>query len=419
MGICVGLIWMVRREAIYGWFALGSLFWAIYASWFFVQTIPMSFASWVALTNSCGIWMIGVMWVFVGTYAGLAIRNVTRSIIAYCALVTMVLFMLPQQYLFDGLVIAYLIPIIPCGWILMLFYKYSVKHPVPNSAMLFISIAPVVGLGTADWFNLAFHLQHPYLMHYSAPFIFLLMGWMLLRRFIAAIDEADNLNVELESRVSLREQELASAFKTISTLEKEKALKAERERIMRDIHDGVGGQLVSALAMMENDKNANSVLADTLIFALDDLRLIIDSLAPEEEGLPALLTMFKYRYEPKLKKYGISLNWMQSDRPVLSEFSPQDSLQLLRMMQEAFTNILKHAGASCIDVLIGPGDDAEGDTVLISISDNGKGFPTERPPGGRGLSNMQRRANDIGLEVAFTNRNKGACVRILLPHRAS
>jgi len=415
MGLCIGLIWLIRREAVYGWFALGSLFWAVYTSWFFVRSMPFALPHWVALTNSSGFWMIACMWIFVGTYVGLEFRNTRRITLAYCMASTMVMFALPERYLFNGLVLAYLLLMMLGGWMLFLLTRHREKQPVFDTVILFFSIVPVAGLGTHDWFNLAFHLQHPYLMHYSAPFIFLLIGWALVRRFRHAIDEADTLNRELEARVAERESELKHAFETISSLEKDKALKAERERIMRDIHDGVGGQLVSALAMMEDGGTASKEVSETLLFALGDLRLIIDSLAPDEEDLPSLLTMFKYRYEPMLKEHGIMLKWHQEDLPALAAFSPQHSLQLLRMIQEAFTNILKHAKASRINVDISQQTDKDGEVTCITICDDGKGFPATLPKTGRGLSNMRRRAKDIGVAVEFLNQAQGACVRICLP----
>jgi len=412
MGVCIGLVWIVRREPVYGWFALGSFFWAFYTSWFFVQRVPFELSYWIALTNSSGIWMIGCMWIFICNYADFELKNRERMIIAYCALATIILLSLPQNNLYQGLVMAYLFLLIPFGWMLLRIVKHCLKHPCFDSTMLFIAITPLIGLGTHDWMNLAFHLQHPYLMHYSAPIIFVPIGWALLRRFTNAINEVETLNRELEIRVDEREDKLRQAFETINTLEKQKALKDERERIMRDIHDGVGGQLVSALAMMEKSDRASKDVTDVLVFALDDLRLMIDSLAPEEEGLPELLSMFKYRYEPKLKEQGIELQWRQSDLPELSEFSPRDSLQLLRIIQESFTNILKHARASQIEVAIAV-DQATG-RASICICDNGDGFPSRVKKKGRGLSNMQRRASDIGIEIEFFNQSEGACVRLWL-----
>ncbi len=408
MGLCIGIIWLIRREPEYGWFALGSLFWAAYTLWFFVQHIPIENGLWVALTNASGMWMIGCMWIFVGIHAGFDIKTTRRSIITYCTAITIILPLLPANRLFDGLVIAYLLLFIPNGWMLWLFIQNWRHKPSFDNAMIFVSILPIVLLGTHDWMNLAFHLEHDYLMYYAAPFIFLLMGWALLRRFIGAINESERLNRELEQRVSEREQSLQQAFDTIHEMQKKKALEQERERIMRDIHDGVGGQLVSALAILEHDRRQNPLLADSLNFALDDLRLIIDSLTPDDASLDEQLSMFKYRYEPKLRQYGITLQWQQSKQITWPNFSPQQTLQLLRILQEIFTNILKHAHARHIDVLI----DHSANAFYIQVCDDGAGFGDNTKIRGRGIGNMRRRAQDIGMTIEFYNADRGACVRL-------
>ena len=410
MGLCIGIIWLIRREAEYGWFALGSLFWAAYTMWYFVQHIPFNNHLWIMLTNISGMWMIGSMWIFVGLHAGLDIKTTRRSIIAYCSLVSIVLPLLPHLLQFDAMVIAYLLLFIPNGWMLWLFVRNWQNKPTLDNAMIFVSILPIVLLGTHDWLNLAFHLQHNYLMHYAAPFIFLLMGWALLRRFIEAINVSENLNRELEQRVAERESELQQAFGTIHEMEKKKALEQERERIMRDIHDGVGGQLVSALAILEHDRRQNPLLADSLNFALDDLRLIIDSLTPDDASLDEQLGMFKYRYEPKLRQYGIELQWRQSSEQALPDFSPQQTLQLLRIIQEIFTNILKHANARRVNVLIDYDDEEH---FCLQVCDDGDGFSNQQKIRGRGIGNMRKRAQDIGMEIEFYNQNDGgACVRV-------
>ncbi len=410
MGLCIGIIWLIRREAEYGWFTLGSLFWAAYTLWYFVQHIPINNHLWIMLTNISGMWMIGSMWIFVGLHAGLDIKNTKRSIIAYCSLVSIILPLLPHLLQFDAMVIAYLLLFIPNGWMLWLFVRNWQNKPTLDNGMIFVSILPIVLLGTHDWLNLAFHLQHNYLMHYAAPFIFLLMGWALLRRFIQAIHESEILNRELERRVAERETELQQAFDTIHQMEKKKALEQERERIMRDIHDGVGGQLVSALAILEHDRRQNPLLTESLNFALDDLRLVIDTLAPDDASLDEQLGMFKYRYEPRLHQYGISLQWQQTRTQALPDFSPQQTLQLLRIIQEIFTNILKHANARKIKLVIGYNEEQQ---FYLQISDDGDGFTPGQKIRGRGIGNMRRRAQEIGMEITFYNLDTGgACVNL-------
>ena len=405
----VGVIFLFRREAEYFWFSLGSLLWTVYTSWFFVQNIPIELPLWAALTNSSSIWSIACMWFFVTSHAGINIQKLQNSILLYCLFSTLILLLIPGYYLFSGIIIAHFLLFFLTAYICLRFLKKWLKKPDMDNSIILVSIMPMIIFGIHDWLNITFRLQLPYILHYSIPFIFMLMGWALIRRFTRAVNEVERLNNELEFRIEAREKELTQAFDTIHQLEKKKALEKERERIMRDIHDGVGGQLVSALAIIEKNKQDNQLLTDTLNFALDDLRLIIDSLAPEDSDLEDMLYMFKYRYEPRLRHYGIELDWIQDDKFHLPEFTPHNCLQVMRILQEVFNNILKHSGTQKISVKL-----LKEKLPCIRVQDYGCGFPDPIPRIGRGFNNMKKRAHEINLQIHFYN-NPGACVEITFP----
>jgi signal transduction histidine kinase len=99
--------------------------------------------------------------------------------------------------------------------------------------------------------------------------------------------------------------------------------------------------------------------------------------------------------------------------PTLDWLDPRNALHILRILQEAFANILKHAQASEIRVTTGAGDG----WVSVGIADNGKGFAVEQAlqNGGKGLSNQQRRAQAIGGEVRFESSAAGTRLTLRLP----
>lgn len=89
-------------------------------------------------------------------------------------------------------------------------------------------------------------------------------------------------------------------------------------------------------------------------------------------------------------------------------------LNLLRAVQEAITNALKHAGATEISVLASY---SAVDGIQVRIADNGRGLPVERPPG-RGLANMQRRVAEAGGAFKIDSREGGGTrVSIDVPTR--
>ena len=205
---------------------------------------------------------------------------------------------------------------------------------------------------------------------------------------------------------------LAQKSRETIELERSKAILEERERIMRDMHDGIGGQLVASLALLEREqdsdikRNIHSVLTE----CLNDLRLIIHSLSMQNSVLSSLLADFKYRTSRKLEQLDVELNWQVADKADELAIKPQASLHLLRILQEAFTNILKHSGASQIHF-----EASEQDGVVnITIEDNGRFSPPQHDlHRGHGISNMKSRAGKLGGSLDIEQAASGGCRLIL------
>jgi signal transduction histidine kinase len=246
------------------------------------------------------------------------------------------------------------------------------------------------------------------------------------RSFNAMISSLEQNDAELQEKISaataslnytvsqLSEKHLALAQQRQETidLERSKAILEERERIMRDMHDGIGGQLVASLAMLEREqdsemkRNIHSVLTE----CLNDLRLIIHSLSMQNSVLGSLLADFKYRTSRKLEQLDIELEWrvdMDADQLAIK---PQTGLHLLRILQEAFTNILKHSGADQIWLTAEPAEDS----FRIVIEDNGQFEPQpEALNTGHGIRNMRSRAAKLGGSMDIEKAGSGGC-RIIL-----
>jgi len=99
--------------------------------------------------------------------------------------------------------------------------------------------------------------------------------------------------------------------------------------------------------------------------------------------------------------------------PKLACLTPRNMLHVLRILQEAFTNILKHAHADTIQVETGV--DAEHAQVFIRIRDNGQGFVTDIARHGHGIANMTQRAKTVGGELRVWPSPRGTTLDLLLP----
>ena len=114
---------------------------------------------------------------------------------------------------------------------------------------------------------------------------------------------------------------------------------------MKEIHDGVGGHLISMLSMVRSGKRDTDIIVSSIEAALSDLRLMIDSLSPQEHDIPSLLGALRTRLEPQMKDSGLNLNWQVEALPAIPDFGPHKALQVLRIVQEAVTNVIRHAEA--------------------------------------------------------------------------
>lgn len=111
---------------------------------------------------------------------------------------------------------------------------------------------------------------------------------------------------------------------------------------LSDMHDGLGSSLNSALRVVEHGRMSTDKVAEILKDCLDDLNLTIDSMESVDADLLLLLASLRYRLDPRLESTGITLHWDIQILPELDWIDPRNALHILRILQEAFTNIIKH-----------------------------------------------------------------------------
>lgn len=197
-------------------------------------------------------------------------------------------------------------------------------------------------------------------------------------------------------------------------LEAERTLLLERQRLMRDLHDGLGATLTSSLIAVEQGGTSADELAQMLRECMDDLRAVIDSLEPVEHDVVALLASLRFRMGPRLERLGIQLAWDIHDLPPLAWLGPPEALQVLRLVQEMLTNSARHAGAR----RLGVATRARQGAVEIRVRDDGCGFDTRQPASGRGLRFMAQRALLLQARLQVLSApGRGTLVRLRLPLR--
>jgi signal transduction histidine kinase len=262
------------------------------------------------------------------------------------------------------------------------------------------------------WLPLRNLILHSYLV----PIGVVLAAGALVARHAQVLGESRALNRDLELRVEEKRSELERNYQRLRQLEAERAVSAERERLMREMHDGVGGQLAGTLALVESGRASSASIAASLRESLDDVRLLCDSLDLGDGDLGAFLGAIRARLERRVREHGVRFVWQLADLPRVELPGSDGSLEILRILQEAISNVLRHARAAELSVrgMARRGPDG-GDGVELAVCDDGVGFDAAAARAGRGLSNMRKRAEALGGSLEIAREEKGTSVRLWLP----
>jgi signal transduction histidine kinase len=197
----------------------------------------------------------------------------------------------------------------------------------------------------------------------------------------------------------------------------------ERRRIARELHDGLGQEMV-ALKMMLNgiSRQAGASLepqiteADRLInHATQQIRTMSHLLHPpllDEVGLMSALRWYLDGLTQR-SGIGIELEMHPHDFPRLAL---DLETAIFRIIQEALTNVFRHSGASNVDVSLLK---REGE-IEIKIHDDGKGVAEDivnmrAGSTGVGIGGMNERAKEFGGELRVTNAHPGTIVQVVIP----
>ena len=248
------------------------------------------------------------------------------------------------------------------------------------------------------------------------PLLHLGMGWADFARNglgllgAAVFTAVVTALLQREQRARAELAEANEQLRGYAAQAEELATTRERNRLARDIHDGLGHHLTvvqmqvqAARAQLSSDpERADAVLAKAQQQASDALAEVRRSVAalrgprtapPLRVALEALTAEFSAAGVPA------TLEVVGTERPLLAEAEES----LFRSAQEGLTNVGKHATASSARVTLTYGDDG---TVRLRVRDDGRGLPAggHGPhPGGFGLVGLQERAARAGGQLSVAS----------------
>jgi len=424
IGIFMLGVWLGRRrDSMYFWFAWMALSWSLQSVDSYAEIPPLSPQVWERLVECMPVLRGVLLLMFVLRYGGM--RRPVMETVAWAY------FLLGAAAVFSGYMphtlmdLWFLCLLVASLYLLYLQVRVGLRRSRVEGLLLGAASLLDLGLGTHDLMLFSEHtwIDRFYLAHYSAPLYLFVIGTILVRRFTESLSAHENLAAVLEQRIDEKAAELKLNYEQLVEARRNEALALERTRIMSEMHDGIGSQLTMALSLVRQldiEKNPERAgedgrVATVLRESIEDLQLIIDSLEPVENDLLTVLGTLRYRLQDRLGKSGIDLQWNVVDLPPLPMLTPHSVLSILRIVQEAFANCLKHSGADRIAVTTGlQGDPGVDELAHIVIVDNGRGIDLSRGAG-RGLENMRRRAAALGGQLKILSQAGRTEVRLEFP----
>ena len=424
VGVFALFLWLGRQqEVLYGWFGLAALLWALRTLTFVLDSMPaQAWPHWRLLYHATTGGFIMVMTLFALVVAGWYRRRIALGLFGYWLLG-------PLTYLLAGpradeLVGRWwVLGLIPVGFSMIgITAAAAWRQRSVETTLIAAAVALAVTAGVHDylvaWNSPLIAALAPrwtdqrfFLLHHGANLLLLVMGALLAVRFVRSLRDAEEANRTLEARVAAREQEISATYRRIAALQREQAATDERQRIMQDLHDGLGSQLFTSLLRAERGALDGAAVTDMLRRAIDEMRIAIEALASDEQDFRTAFGNFRFRWEQRLGDAGVASTWQLEVPDDVLALPPHDALQVLRIAQESLTNVLKHARAHRVRVRLGV---AAGELAL-EVQDDGIGQATAAGGGGRGLINMRTRAAKLSARLQFDQDEYGTRVALTMP----
>lgn len=239
-------------------------------------------------------------------------------------------------------------------------------------------------------------------------------------RFHLTIARLQHQAQSLQREIARREE----AERAISRLaaHQEHIREEERKRIAREMHDELGGLLtgIKAYVSVFQQRAAQqgmpvdpqwTNIADLADTAVASVRRIITDLRPstlDQLGVWAAIEWYAGQIE---KQTGLRC-LLDYDEAAITELDVRCSNAVFRIVQEALTNVVRHAEASRVEIKVQQVDGV----VTVAVVDNGNGLASAGRHGSWGIAGMHERARHCGAELKVTTRPaQGTTVSLRLP----
>ncbi|HVE82104.1 MAG TPA: sensor histidine kinase [Myxococcales bacterium] len=239
------------------------------------------------------------------------------------------------------------------------------------------------------------------------------------RELTAAVAELRQSEAKLQKMNDELSAWMVSAVNKVRDLSERvvQGQEAERERIARDLHDVVGQALAALTLDLELVRKQPAEAAShlkralgTTQYAIQELRRVVYDMRPPELSAGAdvaeVLRNFAERFEVRT---GLPTSFRLKGEKIRSE---EVATVLLRVLQEALTNISRHARASEVGIAL----TVDPEKLVMEVTDDGAGFDSRIPRAGAGLRSIEERCALVGGSVeVHSEPMNGTRLKVQLP----
>ena len=247
------------------------------------------------------------------------------------------------------------------------------------------------------------------------PVIFIMLE-IVINHYRTNRHYMQNEAVRVASALRQSEIRLREVVKKQHDIRNIKLIQQERERLLMEIHDGVGSQLISGMLLAKKEGLQKQTVLDMIQGCIDDVRVIIDCISmAERANALEIFSKLIDRLRPRLQGIGITLHDHSEVRfAEQGDISDVQCLHASRIIQECITNAIKHA--TCREITVSIRQYRQ--HLLIAVRDDGGGVKDMAQLNlGRGLKNMRKRARLLGGQIKFQNYRGGFTVILRFHNR--
>ncbi len=425
LGALALLVWFNQRDRLYLWYALAEVLWSLRtAGQYLGESMWLPWPWWGAL----------LLVLYCGAFASMCMFGLTlvrenrrwsRLVTGFSVASGLMIVVAHGFTLHEWWRSWRLVIIAVCGTCAVIVFRTAWRTRAVEPMVLAIVFLLGLSAGIRDWWVIT--IQRSY--YTTLPWVtyaWLLFGcamaWLLANRLRVATQAQARHAVDMAARLASQEVELGRAFAAQRHSSDMQAAQEERRRVLQDMHDGVGHELLGALQVAQEPHASAQEVAGQIQRAMDHLKLTVDALQDGAQDVGTVLGLLRYRLAPRLQSAGLAMEWRVAPIPALKDWDTRKARDLQLLAYEAFTNLLvhSHADRAYFEASFDPG----AGVLRVTLADNGRGLRPDGDPGvGNGLASMRARAQRLGAELTLASGGvpgyAGACVALMLRVQAA